>query len=466
VHDSQNERERGKMMKKLLGMVLAGAMALSMVACGTPESSKSADAVKETEVTTKAAETTADSTASDEKVKLSIYHIWAGGDSKAGVMTEILDAFQEKYPNVELDIQTDTYDAYSNKIKTFAASDSVPDVTTMFGFSALENIAKTGTLMDITEFATTDQEIKDTLNDGALGAATYDGKVYYLPAEVTVEGMFYNKALFDKYNLTIPTNFDELKKCIEVFKSNGIIPISLAGKESFPSLHLGQYFLERTKGSSALSKIAAGEEKFENPDFMNGLTMYKELVDMGAFPENIGSVSYDMSRQYFVTGKAAMINDGSWNIAQYDSKDDPEFGKNIVFTPFPAFTANANGVQDSVAGTVGAGLALSSKLEGARKEAALNLIKFICVGEGANKFLDQKFLMPVKKSGDPALLGNLFPQVAKAVSEHPNFVQYDNLLSGAIGPKLNEAMQELVVGGDPATILKKMDEVTAKELGK
>lgn len=429
---------------KILSLITAASiMATSIIGCGRKaedESSKGSD-----------------------KTTLTIYHIWAGGDSKADIMTKVLDEFQKENQDIKLDIQTDSTEAFQNKIKTYAASGSMPDVCFAFTYSQLAPIAKSGNIADLTEAINKDKEWKDSFREGALDAMSFDGKVYGIPMEANAEGIFYNKALFDKVGIDFPKTYDELKEAVKKFKAAGIIPIALAGKETFPSFHFGQYFLERQAGYGKLKDIINKKDKFNNVDFIEGFNKYSELVKLGAFPDNIGAVSYDQSRQLFIQGKAAMINDGTWDIPQYDAEGKEDFGKNIEFASLPAFT-DGKGTPDSVCKNVANGFVIKKDLEGAKKEAAIKLLKYLSTGKGAKMFADEKVILASKVQGDNAKLGSLLPKVLKTMEETKSFGQYDNELPGSIGPKLYETCQEVIVGGKPSEVLSKLDSIAQDEL--
>ena len=40
--------------------------------------------------------------------------------------------------------------------------------------------------------------------------------------------MYYNKAIFDKYGLEVPTTYDEYVQVCDTLKENGVTPVALA----------------------------------------------------------------------------------------------------------------------------------------------------------------------------------------------------------------------------------------------
>jgi len=66
-----------------------------------------------------------------------------------------------------------------------------------------------------------------------------DGHIYAIPNDTAwVSGLFYNKAVFEKYDVTPPKNIDELVAAVEVFRKNDIIPLAIFAKEKWPGVQL------------------------------------------------------------------------------------------------------------------------------------------------------------------------------------------------------------------------------------
>ena len=62
-------------------------------------------------------------------------------------------------------------------------------------------------------------------DDGHIYCFPYAGNEYVL--------WYYNKALFEQYELEVPTTYEELLHCVEVFSDNGITPMALFGQEGW-----------------------------------------------------------------------------------------------------------------------------------------------------------------------------------------------------------------------------------------
>ncbi len=67
--------------------------------------------------------------------------------------------------------------------------------------------------------------LKGRFMEGALEQVSFNGKIYGVPVKnISIAGIYYNKDLFDKYNVKVPSTVSELEKASDTFLANGIIP--------------------------------------------------------------------------------------------------------------------------------------------------------------------------------------------------------------------------------------------------
>ncbi|MDF2990958.1 MAG: ABC-type sugar transport system, periplasmic component [Microbacterium sp.] len=119
-----------------------------------------------------------------------------------------VDAFQKKYPNVKVNYvnagtNKDEYAKLQNAIK---AGSGAPDVV-QIEYYAFPQFALSDSLLDLSSYGFAD--LKDDYSPGTWGSVDFDGKVYGLPQDSGPMALFYNKAVFDQYGITVPTTWDE-----------------------------------------------------------------------------------------------------------------------------------------------------------------------------------------------------------------------------------------------------------------
>lgn len=116
--------------------------------------------------------------------------------------------FQKEYPNVTVTYVnagsgTDQYTKISNAIK---AGSGAPDVA-QFEYTALPQFAYGGDLVDLTPYGL--GQDKSLFTDGAWGNVALGHGLYALPQDQGPMALFYNKKVFDKYGLTVPTTWSQ-----------------------------------------------------------------------------------------------------------------------------------------------------------------------------------------------------------------------------------------------------------------
>lgn len=117
-------------------------------------------------------------------------------------------AFMKKYPNVTVNVvnagtNTDEYTKLQNTIK---AGSGAPDVV-QIEYYAMPQFALTDGLLDLSGYGF--GELKSDYTASTWNSVDFDGKIYGLPQDSGPMAMFYNKTVFDEFDLTLPTTWDE-----------------------------------------------------------------------------------------------------------------------------------------------------------------------------------------------------------------------------------------------------------------
>ncbi len=116
--------------------------------------------------------------------------------------------FQKKYPKVKINLVGERsgdkhYTALSNAV---SAGKGVPDVAQVEYF-ALGQYALTKGLTELAPFGA--DKLADKYTPGPWNAVSEGDKVYGLPMDSGPMALFYNRKIFDKYKVAVPTTWDE-----------------------------------------------------------------------------------------------------------------------------------------------------------------------------------------------------------------------------------------------------------------
>ncbi|HBF37885.1 MAG TPA: hypothetical protein DDW50_11245 [Firmicutes bacterium] len=256
-------------------------------------------------------------------------HTWGA------VIEQINAAFEKAHPNVKIVSESYQDQAWQQKVKIYAASNQLPDVFKYWSFAQYTGaLANAGLLLPIPE--------KQFANmgwlPGTLDPNRFNGKLYGLPISVDFLVIYYNKAIFKKYGLKVPSTINQLIATAKVFHDNNVIPMVTDGKDAWPLNLLWDNLVIRTTGNPTLIPQTMDRKfKFTNPLFMPGTKMYKQLIDSKLFADDLLTSDYGASRNLFGQEKAAMYLMGSWEQGlSTDTSFSESFRNNVSVMKIPA----------------------------------------------------------------------------------------------------------------------------------
>ena len=141
---------------------------------------------------------------------------------------------------------------------------------------------------------------------------TLDGKYYAIPglSEDGI-GVYYNTAVFAKYNLSPPTSqadFDAI--CATLMQAN-VTPIAMPGKSGFDSYIAFDYFIQ-AYAADWNAHFPFGGSKFSDPAFIAATKLFVAWMDKGYFGSDFKALDSDSAIIQLIQGKAAMYFNGEW----------------------------------------------------------------------------------------------------------------------------------------------------------
>jgi len=343
--------EKGGKMKKIVIGFLVVVFTVSMVFIGVGckgEAAPAEEEVAEEEVAEE--EAPAEEEVAEEVApagKLVFYHYWSAGSWLEGIDT-LLDIFESEYPGVKLYRNALEHEAFKTSIGVSLAGGNPPDAFSYWCGAKTQFFADRDLLMDLT--SVWDSEGFDQLfpQETKEAASTYNGKVYSVPVSQFPVMMWYNKHVFDKYNIEPPATWDEFLNVCETLKSNGVVPITLGSKFNWPSQYWFDYLLTRTAGGEFRAGLMQGNESYTDPKVLNALELWKELLDKGYFVEDPASYDWSDALGQMVREEAAMNLMGGWASGSLILDMDQKPVEDYDFFEFPVIDPN---IEKVVVGT-------------------------------------------------------------------------------------------------------------------
>jgi raffinose/stachyose/melibiose transport system substrate-binding protein len=361
-----------KSTKIITAMLMLVAMVTMVVGCGSQASDNSkaqTEKKNEKKVEEKKEEKKEDKKEEAQEIRVVTY--FTGQDAWAGPFQEAVKLFEEKYPNIKVkDESTPTQgEALRTKVRTDFASGNEPDVCMFFTGVDTIPLLESGKVVPWDEYLEADKEWAKNFAPAAMKSVEYEGKVYALPYIGFYEGLMCNKDLFDKYNIKIPTNYDELLTAIEEFKKNDIIPLATG-------------FVDPRYLWECITLSVGGQEGHLNAydsSWVDSLNIIKELYEKEAFPKDCMTLTDEACRQLFNDKKAAMILNGSWVTGGCKDQEN-------TFVTYTPVMKNAKGDYKDIVSGFGSGWYMSKELNDKKNDAPLKFIKFMTSPETMGLF--------------------------------------------------------------------------------
>lgn len=258
----------------------------------------------------------------------------------------------ETVPQTQLDQKLQLL-AGQNALPTQYAAGNAPALT--------KELAKGGQVLDLNK-TLTDLGVIDKIEPAAISTIEQlYGGFNVLPYQYNIEGIWYNKQLLSDNGIQAPESWDELTAAAAKLQGAGVQPFAASGEQGWPLTRLISGYIFRDLGPDALQKVADGEAKLTDPEYVAAAQAVADLGTAGYFGQGVGSIDYDTAFNTFLTGKAAFFYMGSWALANFADASANQIGsENIGFLPFPNVTGGAGDASQTPA-NVGLPMALSAK---------------------------------------------------------------------------------------------------------
>lgn len=299
--------------------------------------------------------------------------VWEHDYSFEEPLKAVIEGFNEKYPNVEVDYEIKASD-YWQVLATALQSGEGPDLffTNGTATSIMSGYVENGMIADISD--SVDFSI---MTEDAMKLATIDGKQYSVPwLTMDTRACFYNKDMFEENGWEVPGTFSEFEDLLATIKEAGITPISQCyGDWSLLFIWepvMSAYDPEYTRGLDDYTSKADG------PGASGSLQKLVDWADAGYFGDNwLGVINSDDEILGFTTGNAAMMIGGTWNISTID-QNNPDLN-------YGAFAIPAEDGTAGLVGTAANGFSINANTE--NMEAATAFASYCASKEGQTEWV-------------------------------------------------------------------------------
>lgn len=193
-----------KMYKKLLALVMAMLMVISMAACGAPAEEAPATEAPAAEAPA------AEAPASTEKQKIIIWNNNTNENQLKALEAQMNELAGEM--GFEFEMVAISFNEMYTKLATAIDAGEAPDIMNT-NFAGCAYLYESGMLTDLTDVV--DTIGKDKFVASYIRNLTTEGSVWGIPDWCMHTSVWYRKDLFAEKGLEIPTTWEEFKACAE-----------------------------------------------------------------------------------------------------------------------------------------------------------------------------------------------------------------------------------------------------------
>lgn len=310
-------------LKKGMAFMMVFVMAISMLlaACGDKSATNdSSDNATE--------DATNDSSDSDAKADGEVTEItfWTLNTRQEAV-DPIVEAFNSENEDINVTASYYDTDGIKDACKVAASSDTLPNMWHNWGGSLGGFYAENGLSYDLTDYAN-EHDWENKFSPGVLSLCQLGDQLAGYPTSFNVLDVYYRKDIFEKYDIPVPTTFEEFEAACATLKENGITPISTAGLNGWHIMRFVELLIEHYAGSELHDSMNTFQSSYDNEAVVQALTKYKEFCEKGYFPEGFVTADPNDTRLALYSGTAAMDIEGQWydGMIVQDGQDMNNFG--------------------------------------------------------------------------------------------------------------------------------------------
>ncbi|WAA12529.1 ABC transporter substrate-binding protein [Fervidibacillus halotolerans] len=268
--------------------------------------------------------------------KLEIFSWWTGAGEEDGLLA-LIDLFEKKYPEIEVENAAVAGGAGTNAKAVLASRMQGDDPPSTFQVHGGEELnaswvaaGKMEPLNDLYE----KEGWNDKFPQDLIDMVSVDGNIYSVPVNIHRSNvLWYNKKIFEENGLSVPTTFDEFFDVAEQLKEKGITPLALGDKEPWTATHVFENILLAKLGPENYGKLWTGELSFTDNRVVEAAEIFKEMLNY--INDDHSSRNWQDASQLVANGEAAMNIMGDWAKGYFVNDLQLKVNEDFGYVPSP-----------------------------------------------------------------------------------------------------------------------------------
>ncbi|WP_206879738.1 ABC transporter substrate-binding protein [Alicyclobacillus mali (ex Roth et al. 2021)] len=274
--------------------------------------------------------------------------VWAESFTTGPTASELVSAFEKKYPKIKVKLQVQPSNTDTNRADLTASisgGSSTPDVY-MGDVIWPAQFAHSQLAAPLSDYLPT--SFWTRFSNGLVAGATYNGKVYAAPLFADTAFLYYRKDLLAKYHLPVPKTWQQLQTDASYIVKHGGAKYGFVWQGAdYEGLtcDFDEYLADAggsvlTDGKASLNTAAAKQ----------ALSFMRGLITSGVSPQSVDTFQEPQSENVFTQGNAVFLR--NWSYAWSDSQNPTSskvVGK-VGVVPLPTFAGHGSSGYSTVGG--------------------------------------------------------------------------------------------------------------------
>jgi raffinose/stachyose/melibiose transport system substrate-binding protein len=325
------------------------------------------------------------------------FHV-PGGEQAADVtFYERLEQFRAEHPDWVIEHEFVPHDNYDDVMTTRIAARDLPDVYPAKSDS-YQILDENGLIGPITEFVQGDADFFSNYTDGAMDDFLWNDQIWGMPWNANPNHIvYYNSEILAEAGWDeFPTTMDDFLEALADIRDAGYIPLVMGnrGRWLAPSLIFNTMVYRYTDADYFTSVFNDTGATFLDPPFIDAAELLLDMVELGAFNEDMNSIDNLQQREVYYSGEAAMFVEGGWALAPLIETAPADIRSATRLAVFPAIEGNEE-YANIVAGGGGWGATVNGQVSDDRMDDVMYFLKWMYGPEYAAEL--------VTRQGNPAM---------------------------------------------------------------
>lgn len=400
-------------MRKMIAVLLAGVMVLSLGACGSKDAGAVETAGSEEAVGQSAAAEGTEAAGDGEVVEITVqswqYALgnYKGFTEDSELTQAVADEFNATHPGIHATVTIMRQEDHYNALKVDFAAGSAPDVIGIAPGADLEQYKSQ--LAPMADYAKAEwgDSWEDLFTDASFTTIKLSGDgIYAFSSAMSASGtVWYNNKLMTESGVaSFPATWEELTEAAQTLRSAGQIPLMFGGKDNWQNYDMFITILA-TINKDLCNDVFALDAEWTESDVVKAFDYYQRLftdgiVQDGALSTTIYNEGYSQWKDDDGNSSIPMIFNGSWDLGSL--KAENSFYENFSSNDIRVAT------MPSIEGKEGAVLTAPDVAWGINaaspnQQAAWEFVKWLCYDMQQSVVDGLGFFSVLKEAPSPAV---------------------------------------------------------------